>query len=72
MKRHKTTYPGRFYREAETIGGKGLERIYYIVFKQGSKVFEEKVGRQYTAAESTGAGYQNFFPLPMPSMGLYS
>jgi hypothetical protein len=37
-----------FYREAERIGGKGLERIYYIVFKQGSKVFEEKVGRQYS------------------------
>src|SRR4030067_977106 len=47
MKRHKTTYPGVFYREAERIGGKGLERVYYIVFKQGGKVFEEKVGRQY-------------------------
>jgi integrase len=47
MKRHKTTYPGIFYREAERIGGKGLERVYYIVFKQGGKVFEEKVGRQY-------------------------
>ena len=38
-----------FYREAERIGGKGLERVYYIVFKQGGKVFEEKVGRQYSA-----------------------
>jgi integrase len=47
MKRHKTTYPGIFYREAERIGGKGLERVYYIVFKQGGKVFEEKVGRQF-------------------------
>ena len=48
MKRHKTTYPGVFYREAERIGGNGLERVYYIVFKQGGKVFEEKVGRQYS------------------------
>ena len=47
MKRHKTTYPGVFYREAERVGGKGLERIYYIVFKQGGKVFKEKGGRQY-------------------------
>jgi integrase len=47
MKRHKTTYPGVFYREAERIGGKGLERVYYIVFKKGGKVFEEKVGRHY-------------------------
>jgi len=47
MKRHKTTYPGIFYREAERIGGKGVEKVYYIVFKQGGKVFEEKVGRQF-------------------------
>src|SRR5208282_3320964 len=47
MKRHKTTYPGVFYREAERIGGKGLERVYYIVFKKGGKVHEEKVGRQF-------------------------
>ena len=47
MKRHKTTYPGVFYREAERVGGNGLERIYYIVFKQGGKVFKEKGGRQY-------------------------
>ncbi|MBU4447123.1 MAG: site-specific integrase, partial [Proteobacteria bacterium] len=48
MKRHKTNYPGVFYREVNRIGGKGLERVYYIVFKQGGKVFEEKVGRQYS------------------------
>lgn len=47
MKRNKTTYPGVFYREAERIGGKGLERVFYIVFKKGGKVCEEKVGRQY-------------------------
>jgi hypothetical protein len=47
MKGHKTDYPGVFYREAERIGGKGLEREYYIVFKQDGKVFEEKAGRQF-------------------------
>lgn len=47
MKRHKTNYPGVFYREAVRIGGNGLERVYYIVFKKAGKVHEEKVGRQY-------------------------
>lgn len=47
MKRNKTTYPGVFYREAERIGGRGLEKVYYIVFKKEGKVYEEKVGRQY-------------------------
>lgn len=47
MKRHKTTYPGVFYREAVRTGGKGMERVYYIVFKRGGKFFEEKAGRQY-------------------------
>jgi integrase len=47
MKRHKTTYPGVFYREAERIGGKGSEKVFYIVFKKVGKVYEEKVGRQY-------------------------
>jgi integrase len=47
MKRHKTTYPGVFYREAERLGGPGKERVYYIVFKKDGKVLEEKVGRQY-------------------------
>ncbi len=47
MKRHKTNYPGVFYREAERIGGPGLERVYYIVFKKDGKVIEEKAGRQF-------------------------
>jgi len=46
--RQKTKYPGVFYREAARIGGPGIEKVYYIVFKQGGKVFEEKVGRQYS------------------------
>ncbi len=47
MKRHKTSYPGVFYREADRIGGKGPERVYYIVFKKDGKVIEEKAGRQF-------------------------
>lgn len=47
MKRHKTDYPGVFYRESERIGGRGLEKVFYIVFKRDGRVYEEKVGRQY-------------------------
>jgi integrase len=47
MKRQKTSYPGVFYREAERIGGPGLEKVFYIVFKKDGKVLEEKVGRQF-------------------------
>jgi integrase len=48
MKRHKTNYPGVFYRQVARIGGSGLERVYYIIFKKDGKVFEEKVGRQFS------------------------
>ena len=47
MKRHKTSYPGVFYRQAERLQGPGKELVYYIVFKKGGKVFEKKVGRQF-------------------------
>ena len=47
MKRQATNYPGVFFREAERLGGRGLERVYYIVFKKSGKVIEEKVGRHY-------------------------
>jgi len=47
MKRYKTEYKGVFYRLGDRIGGKGKEKIYYIVFKSDGKIFEEKVGRQY-------------------------
>ena len=57
-KRIKTDYPGVFYRETKRIGAKGLERVYYIVFKKDGKVIEEKVGRQYvdnmTPAKASG------------------
>ena len=46
MKRPKTTSPGVCYRQVARIGGSGLERVYYIIFKKDGKVFEAKVGRQ--------------------------
>ncbi len=46
-KRKKTTYPGVFFRESKRIGGKGTEKVYYVVYKKGGKVYEEKAGRQY-------------------------
>ena len=46
-KRIKTDYPGVYYREAKRIGGKGMEKVYYVRFKKDGKVIEEKVGRQY-------------------------
>ena len=47
MKRFPTDKPGVFYRTAKRIGGRGTERVYYVLFKKDGKVFEEKVGRQY-------------------------
>jgi len=47
IKRNKTKYPGIFYRKAKRIGGKGTEKVYYIVFKKDGKVLEEKAGRQF-------------------------
>lgn len=42
-----TKYPGVYYRESKRIGSKGLEKVFYIVFKKDGKVIEEKVGRQF-------------------------
>lgn len=42
-----TKYPGVYYREAARRTGKGVERVYYILFKKEGKLHEEKVGRQY-------------------------
>ena len=47
MKRIKTKYPGVYYREVQRIGGNGLERVYYIMFKRDGRKIEEKVGYQY-------------------------
>jgi len=46
-KRIKTSYLGVYYRDVNRIGGKGVERVYYITFKRDGKMIEEKVGRQY-------------------------
>jgi integrase len=46
-KRIKTDYPGVFYRLSERIGGKGNEKVFYVVYKKGGKVCEEKAGRQF-------------------------
>jgi len=45
--RIKTKYPGVYYRIGARIGGRGTEKIYYIVFKKSGKVHEEKAGRQF-------------------------
>jgi len=47
MKRFKTEYPGVFYRNADRIGGKGKEKVFYVVFKKNNKTHEEKAGRQH-------------------------
>jgi integrase len=47
MARIKTQYPGVFYKDVRRIGGKGLERSYYIIFKKDGKNQEEHVGYQY-------------------------
>jgi integrase len=39
-----------FYREAKRLGGKGTERVYYVIYKRDGKGFEEKAGRQYADA----------------------
>jgi integrase len=45
--RHKTKYPGVYYREAKRLTGNGTEKVYYAVFKKNGKTIEEKVGRQH-------------------------
>ena len=58
MKRLPTDYPGVFYREGTRIGGKGIEKIFYVVYKKDGKIQEEKAGRQYaddmTPARASG------------------
>ena len=45
--RHKTSYPGVFYRIRKRIGGTGTEKVFYAVFKRDGKAVETQVGRQY-------------------------
>ena len=57
-KRLKTKYAGVYYREANRIGGKGTEKVYYVTFKKDGKTIEEKAGRQFvddmTPARASG------------------
>lgn len=46
MKRHKTGKDGVFYIEGKTPTGKP-EKIFYIRYRVGGKLVEEKAGRQY-------------------------
>jgi integrase len=46
-KRRKTNFAGVFYREVKRLGGKGTERVYYVLFKKDGKLIEEKAGYQY-------------------------
>ena len=49
MARHKTEYPGVFYKTVRRLGGrKGqTERSYYIIYKKNGKNIEEHVGYQF-------------------------
>jgi integrase len=49
-KRIKTEKPGVFYRISDRIGGPGMEKVYYVVFKKDGKLIEAKAGRQYADA----------------------
>jgi len=46
-KRNGTKYPGIFYREVKRVGGPGVEKVYYAVYRRDGKLIETKVGRQY-------------------------
>lgn len=43
-------YPGVYYRIADRIGGKGEEKVFYVVYKKDGRVIEAKAGRQYKDA----------------------
>ncbi|MDO9067597.1 MAG: tyrosine-type recombinase/integrase [Deltaproteobacteria bacterium] len=45
--RFKTNYPGVFYIESTVPGTSKPEKIYYIMYRKGGKLVEEKAGRQY-------------------------
>ena len=47
MQRFKTNYPGVFYIESTVPGTNKPEKIYYIMYRKGGKLVEEKAGRQY-------------------------
>lgn len=46
-KRVKTQYPGVYYVESTAIGSNRPEKIFYIMYRKGGKLIEEKAGRQF-------------------------
>lgn len=40
-------YAGVYYREVDRVGGKGIEKMFYVVYKKDGKVIEAKAGGQY-------------------------
>jgi len=61
MKRVKTKYPGVYYIESTVPGTKKPEKIYYIMYRKGGKLVEEKAGRQYQddMSEARAAGIRS-------------
>ena len=57
-KRFKTKYPGVYYIESTTGKTGKPERFYYIQYRRGGKLIEEKAGRQFqddmTSARAAG------------------
>jgi integrase len=47
LERFKTPYPGVFYTVGTAVADGRPERIYYIRYRKGGRVIEEKAGRQY-------------------------
>jgi len=45
-KRIKTQYPGVYFVESTAIGSNRPDRIYYIRYRKGGRLIEEKAGRQ--------------------------
>ena len=44
-KRIGTKYPGVYFIEGQ--GARGAEKIYYVRYRRGGKMVEEKAGRQF-------------------------
>jgi integrase len=58
MKREKTQYPGVYFRMQKRVGSNVLERVYYIVYRQGgrgTKQVEECAGRESEGMTSAKA-----------------
>ena len=45
--RHKTDYPGVYYIMGRAVATGKPEKIYYIRYRKGGKLIEEKAGRQF-------------------------